>query len=241
MAFLTQTARHHDKLVEQSDAKSPIATANFYAEATLTQMGTNYPGMPTLEKIQALLMLGYHEYTSVKGTEGWVKIGTAIRCAQALGYQWDADRDDPNAAEVTRDGSRLSKKDQFILREIQRRTLWSCCLMDRYMSWGKNRPSMIRIQELKKVQLVCSDHAFMYGRKVRTRLLGEDNKEYEKRRMESRDLARHYGTDQLRQVNNQINDIKWEVGDEEADLSWYIQIVEHFSEISNWSSAGGRR
>ena len=223
--------------MEQIDPKNPIATANFYAEATLSQMGTNYPGMPTLEKIQALLMLGYHEYTSVKGTEGWVKIGTAIRCAQALGYQWDADRDDPKAAEPPQGSNRLSEKDQFILRETQRRALWSCCLMDRYMSWGKNRPSMIRIQELKKVQLICSDDSFTYGRKVRTRLLGEDNQEYEKRRME---LAKSHGTHPLRQLNNSSSEITWEIGHNEADLSWYIQIVEHFGAISNWSSAGGR-
>ena len=204
-------------------------------------MGANYPGVPTLEKIQALLMLGYHEYTSLKGTEGWVKIGTAIRCVQALGYQWDADCDDHTPRRANQSSLRLSDRDQFIIREIQRRTLWSCCLLDRYTSWGKDRPSMIRIDELKKIQLVCSDTAFTFGRKVRTRLLGENNEEYKKRRSQPKPkLAKQLGIHQPRQSNHQAQDAKWEVGHEESDLSWYLQIVEHFGEISKWSSAGGR-
>ncbi len=239
LAFLTQTARYHDKLVEQIDPKNPIATATFYAEATRRQMGINYPGLPTLEKIQALLMLGYYEYTSLQGTEGWVKIGTAIRCAQVLGYQWDADRDHLKPNRAKQNNIQLSDKDQFIIREIQRRTLWSCCLLDRYMSWGKDRPSMIRIDELK-AQLVCSDAAFNFGRKVRTRLLGETDEEYKRRRAQKPRINKLPSPHQPHQMKQHAHDIKWEVGHEEADLSWYIQIVEHFGKISKWSSQGGR-
>jgi hypothetical protein len=83
LAFLTQTARFHDKLVHMGG--DPIRTAEFYAQATRTHMGADILGMPTLEKIQALLMLGYYEWTAQQGIQGWVKIGTAIRCAIALG------------------------------------------------------------------------------------------------------------------------------------------------------------
>ncbi|KAI4606597.1 hypothetical protein J4E83_009969 [Alternaria metachromatica] len=57
LAFLTQTARFHDKLVAQM-GNDPIRTAEFYASATRTQMGTEVVGSPNVEKIQTLLMLG---------------------------------------------------------------------------------------------------------------------------------------------------------------------------------------
>ncbi|KAH7388839.1 hypothetical protein BKA66DRAFT_460930 [Pyrenochaeta sp. MPI-SDFR-AT-0127] len=247
LAFLTQTARFHDKLVEQIDPKQPIATANFYAQATRTQMGPDFPGKPNLEKIQALLMLGYHEWTVGEGIKGWVRIGHAIRCAQALGYQWDAAHDDFKAV-VAKEGDKpMSEKDRFIHREIQRRTLWSCCLLDRYLSWGKQRPRMLMTEDLQNIQLVCSDRAFNLGRKkVRTRLLGEDNAAYEKRREELRESAiRHHNErnplDQARRLNTHVDDTHWEVGDLEGELGWYIQIVDHFGDIVKWSCAGGRR
>lgn len=225
---------------------TPIQTADFYAQATRVKMGHEIVGKPTLEKIQALLMLACHEWTDLKGATGWLKMRTAISSAQVLKYQWDADNDDNEQALAADSNNRQSEKNKFIDREIERRTFWSCCLLDRYLSWGKNRPQMLRSDEIKNIQLVCSDRAFDWGFKSRTRLLGEDEAAYERRRQKVQDLAkREYdkrtGTGRDQQSNPSFDLIRWEVGDQEAELSWYIQVVDHLGEIIKWSCAGGRR
>lgn len=244
LAFLTQTARFHPGLVARGG--TPIKTADFYAQATRVQMGHDIVGKPTLEKIQALLMLACHEWTDLKGTMGWLKMRFAISSAQVLKYQWDADNDENEQTLAAESDSRQSEKNRFIKREIERRTFWSCCLLDRYLSWGKNRPQMLRSDELKSIQLVCSDRAFDWGLKSRTRLLGEDDVAYEKRRQKVRELAkRDYdkrnGTGRDQQSSSHFDHIRWEIGDQEAELSWYIQVVDHLGEIIKWSCAGGRR
>ncbi|RAR11257.1 serine threonine kinase fungal-specific transcription factor [Stemphylium lycopersici] len=241
LAFLTHTARFHEKLVLQT-GNDPIKTAEFYAQATRNQMGAEIFGTPTLEKIQTLLMLGYYEWTALQGREGWIKIGTAIRCAIVLGYP-HLDVDHKGQPAPPREGeSRLSEKDQFILRETQRRTFWSCCLMDSYLSWGEDRPPMLGPEHFRRTQLVCSDGAFNYGRKSRTRLLGEDDAAYAKRRNEWDSLARHHrsepnGADRAPQSDGG----KWEIGEHEAELTWYIKVVIVFGEVVRWSCNRGRR
>lgn len=241
LAFLTQTARFCPKLIEHKN-NNPIETANFYAEATRYHMGKcDFPGEPTLEKVQALLLLGYHEWTALQGRKGWVRIGTAIRCAQGLSYQFDADQDDRKPAMLKEPERRLSEKDQFILREIQRRTFWSCCLLDCYMSWGENRPRMLSAEDFQRIQLPCSKGAFEFGRKVRTRLLGETNAAYARRRNALRELAmRQHNQSGYPQQAIPFEEVKWEV-EFEGELPWYITIVDLFGEIVKWSCSGGRR
>lgn len=241
LAFLTHTARFHEKLVSQT-GNDPIRTAEFYAQATRTQMGAEIFGTPTLEKIQTLLMLGYYEWTALQGREGWIKIGTAIRCAIVLGYP-HLDVDQKGHPAPLREGeSRLSEKDQFILRETQRRTFWSCCLMDSYLSWGEDRPPMLGPEHFQRTQLVCSDGAFNYGRKARTRLLGEDDAAYAKRREEWDALARQHRNEQNGTDRGSVLDGgKWEIGEHEAELTWYIKVVIVFGEVVRWSCNSGRR
>ncbi|KAF1943257.1 hypothetical protein EJ02DRAFT_374124 [Clathrospora elynae] len=252
LAFLTQTARFHEKLVQEKN-NDPIATAQFYAQATRTQMGTDIlDRKPTLEMTQTLLLLGYYEWTALQGTKGWMKITHAISIAIVLGYPYIDDKKKVGAKEnESRRGNafkegeiRLSEKDQVILRETRRRTFWSCCLMDCYLSWGRNRPPMLRKEHFQNIQLPCTDGAFEYGRKVQTRLLGEDDAAYSKRRAEWRESANREHDNQDEQRNrlaNQPDDVQWEVGDLEGELTWYIKVVDVFGEIVKWSCDSGRR
>ncbi|KAI8936508.1 hypothetical protein NX059_006913 [Plenodomus lindquistii] len=242
LAFLTQTARFCPKLTAHMN-DDPIATANFYAEATRKEMGKcDFPGEPTLEKVQALLMLGYHEWTALQGRKGWVRIGTAIRCAQCLEYQFDADQDDRSPAAIKEPESKLSEKDRFILRETQRRTFWSCFLLESYLSWGRNRPSTLSRDQFHRIQLPCSDGAFNFGFKARTRLLGETDEAYAIRRRYLGGLAnsRHEREPRTDQPARK-EDIRWEIGESESELTWYIKVVDLFGEIVKWSGNGGRR
>jgi hypothetical protein len=241
LAFLTQTARFHDKLVAQM-GNDPIRTAEFYATATRTQMGTEILASPNLEKIQTLLMLGYYEWTNLQGTEGWVKIGLAIRCAICLGYpHLDVD-ENGLPAPVKNSEKGLSEKDQFVLRETQRRTFWSCCLMDCYLSWGEDRPRMLTPDQLQRTQLVCSEGAFNYGKRCRTRLLDEDDAAYAKRRElwdEHTERRRNDPNGDLRA--DPLGGGRWEVAEHEAELTWYTKAVVIFGEVSQWSCKRGRR
>ena len=241
LAFLTQTARFHDKLVAQM-GNDPIRTAEFYASATRTQMGTDIIGSPNVEKIQTLLMLGYYEWTNLQGTEGWMKIGVAIRAAICLGYP-HLDVDESGLPAPMKDCEKgLSEKDQFILRETQRRTFWSCVLMDCYLSWGEDRPRMLTPDQLQRTQLVCSDGAFNFGKRARTRLLGEDDAMYTARRKRWNKHAEerridHDGADRA----SALDGGRWEVAEGEAELTWYIKVVVIFGEVSQWSCKRGRR
>jgi hypothetical protein len=241
LAFLTQTSRYHPELVAQ--AGGPLQTAEFYADATRKQLGYDFTGDQSLEKIQALLMLGYHEWTGLLGRNGWVKIRIAISCAQALGYQYDDELDD--RGDSSKNGEELcSEQDQFIRHEIRRRTFWSCFILDRYLSVGKQRPLMLNIKDLGGIQLPCSDTAFNHGRSVKTRLFGEDDETYEKRREKLRELAArarngNYHPDY--RAGGYGEDVRWEVGEHEEVLSRYIHVVDHFSDVMKWSNKGGRR
>jgi hypothetical protein len=241
LAFLTQTSRYHPELIAQTEG--PLQTAEFYADATRKQLGYDFTGDQSLEKIQALLMLGYHEWTGLLGQNGWVKIRIAISCAQALGYQYDEELDD--RGDSSKNGEELSsEQDQFIRHEIRRRTFWSCFILDRYLSVGRNRPLMLNVKDLGSIQLPCSDTAFNHGRSVKTRIFGEDDEAYEKRREKSRELAArarngNYHPDY--RTGGYVDDVRWEVGEHEEALSRYIHVVDHFSDVMKWSNKGGRR
>ena len=101
---------------------------------------------------------------------------------------------------------------------------------------------MLTPDQLQITQLVCSDGAFNFGRKARTRLLGEDDAAYEERRKrwdEHTEYRRNEqnGADQA----DPLNGGKWEIGEHEAELTWYIKAVVIFGEVSQWSCKRGRR
>ena len=242
LAFLTQTARYHSDIVSRLGSK-PIATAEFFAEATRKRLGA-MPGKASLERTQALLFLGFHEWTDLEGEQGWLNIGTAIRYAQLLGYQRDELKKYTRAADC--DDDEFAQQEHFIDREIERRTFWSCFIMDRYLSCGESRPQMLDVAKLRKIQLPCSDSAFSDGQKVRTRLLGEDDQAYAGRRQRVRDAINgsheHLnGSNQDNHGSNRDDEVEWEEGKDEGELSLYIQAVHHFGRVMEWSNDVGRR
>ncbi|GJC86705.1 putative transcriptional regulatory protein C1327.01c [Colletotrichum liriopes] len=91
---------------------------------------------PNITILTCLLILGLHEFGTCHGGRSWALGGQAIRMAFALQLHKDLDHDPLN-----RNGSsQLS----FIDREIRRRTMWACFLMDRFNSSGTERPTFVR-------------------------------------------------------------------------------------------------
>jgi hypothetical protein len=106
---------------------------------------------PNITILTCLLILGLHEFGTCQGGRSWSLGGQAIRMAFALQLHRDLDYDP-----LKRNGTaELS----FIDREIRRRTMWACFLMDRFNSSGTDRPTFIK-EESIKIQLPIREKFF---------------------------------------------------------------------------------
>ena len=96
---------------------------------------------PNITILTCLLILGLHEFGTCQGGRSWALGGQAIRMAYALQLHRDLDHDPskPNGK------VELS----FIDREIRRRTMWACFLMDRFNSSGTDRPTFVKEMDMK--------------------------------------------------------------------------------------------
>ena len=197
LGLLALTARFHPGLIAYHSSASsdgvadPVIASDYYATALKSLLvGTKgvYIGQPNLQKIQALLMLGLHEWGMCKGIKAWIHVGLAIRMAQAMGLQFEDTLDNEPLALSSamrieaqhlgvgpRPESPLdpSSSQAFIEEEVRRRTFWSCFIMDRYLSSGKYRPAMLNAEEIR-IQLPSSEKAFAFGERVCTGLLNLD-------------------------------------------------------------------
>ncbi|KAF2704467.1 hypothetical protein K504DRAFT_389993, partial [Pleomassaria siparia CBS 279.74] len=183
LSFLALTARFHSSLVARHGG-NPYKAAEFYAEAARKLVATEgVTGTRTLPYVQALLMLGLHEWGSLRGKDAWQYLGMAIRNAQQMRLHSEPHLEDqalhPKKSSRPRDRHRTvssSKKQEFIEKEKERRTFWSCFIMDRYLSFNHYQTQMIHLHEVH-VQLPCSDRAFIFGHEVDTMMLGESQEE----------------------------------------------------------------
>jgi hypothetical protein len=279
MAFLALTARFHPKLVAHHSPpastrpSNPLIASEYYAAAAnelVASLWTDNKGHD-IERTQAILMLGLHEWGMCRGAKAWLAIGTAIRAAQAMGLQYELDLDDePMSRSLALNGeaerlgvdsgrkssaSELTGEDMFIQQEIRRRTFWSCYIMDRYLSSGKYRPQMLHARELR-IQLPASERSFLFAEKVRTLMLGEDDKniagtgraEVQNHRQQSVMLST--GTpepnsvpspERLAKQETEEEKGRLETGADEGLVSRYVKILEIYGKVIKWSCSGGRR
>jgi hypothetical protein len=188
LGVLTLTARFHPQLVHHfSPASSgspsnPLAASEFYSSALRARIagidGSDLAAVD-INRVQALLMLGLHEWGMCRGKSAWMYVGSAIRMAQALGLGFESENDFPSSVSPRpslsmKMGDRDHKdqtSDDVIDQETKRRTFWSCFILDRCLSSGKYRPRMVRVRDVG-IQLP-SDNAFAFGERVRTSRLNE--------------------------------------------------------------------
>jgi hypothetical protein len=223
LGVLTLTARFHPDLVAHhanpGKPNDPLRASEFYANALKTAFSPTGSNLttPSVERVQALLMLGLYEWGQTRGLSAWVYVGIAIRLAQsmALAYEDDQHNRPSKAKSSTRTDPRsLAAREEATEKEVRRRTLWSCFIMDRMLSAGKFRPNMMSVETLR-VQLPCSDDQFLFVHNVQTGFLN---------------------TDWLDNVSVQTDS-----ANDDGVLSRYIRLVEIFGRFSEWSYAGGRR
>ncbi|CCC06719.1 hypothetical protein SMACR_00746 [Sordaria macrospora] len=196
------------------------AASEFYADVLTKALGglRASMNMASVERVQAFLMLGLYEWgqarPKVGGMAAWMYVGMAIRMAQALGLG-DGDKEASKAFRSRPlEGSKLSmsKSQLIIAKEIRRRTMFSCLILDRLLGCGKGRASTIRSEDFR-IQLPCSEMSFDLSEDVYTGFLNPTAQE----------MARGPISDSADSV-----------------LSRFIRLVDIWGEISKWSFAGGR-
>jgi len=108
---------------------------------------------PNITILIVYLILGLHEFGTCQGGRSWMFGGMAQRMAYALQLHKDLDHD-PRSKDS-------DEKDElnFTDREIRRRTMWSCFLMDRFNSSGTDRPLFVGEQYIR-AQLPIKDSYF---------------------------------------------------------------------------------
>ncbi|ODA82576.1 hypothetical protein RJ55_01083 [Drechmeria coniospora] len=116
---------------------------------------------PSITILTCLLILALHELGTCHGRRSWALGGQAIRMAFALQLHKDLEYDP-----LCRGKAPLS----FIDREIRRRIMWTCFLMDRFNSLGSDRPAFIKEESLR-IQLPARERYFQRGMPVTTELL----------------------------------------------------------------------
>ncbi|KAM3415594.1 hypothetical protein BST61_g9115 [Cercospora zeina] len=98
---------------------------------------------PNITILIVYLILGLHEFGTCQGGRSWMFGGMAQRMAYALQLHRDLDHDPKDHAHAGR--NELT----FTDREIRRRTMWSCFLMDRFNSSGTDRPIFVGEQYIR--------------------------------------------------------------------------------------------
>ncbi|KAF2766285.1 hypothetical protein EJ03DRAFT_182577 [Teratosphaeria nubilosa] len=277
LAFLALTARFHPRLVAHHSPTAsnrpanPLIASEYYAAAANERLASSWIDhhiTHDIERTQATLMLGLHEWGMCRGAKAWVTIGVAIRAAQAMGLQYELDLDDePMSRSLAlkceaerlgidysqRNSPTTAKTDEnaFIQQEIRRRTFWSCYIMDRYLSSGKYRPQMLHASELR-IQLPASERSFLFAEKVRTLMLGEDEHKVARAEVQQqreatvllgtgKNTPEHSAAPSPPKSQQDEDKGRLEIGPDEGLVSRYIKILEIYGRVVQWSCSGGRR
>lgn len=217
LGVLTLTARFHPGLASHHSPNGldPLAASEFYAAPLANALGPTirHLSQPSIENVQALLMLGLYEWSQTRGLSAWLNVGMAIRLAFSLGLAYIDDQGHQPINDSRTPLPSTYPRDGAMEKEVRRRTLWSCFIMDRMLSAGKNRPTMISIERLA-VQLPCSDDQFLFA---------------------------HNGPTSLFSPKWMTPNEKNVPAPDEGVLSCYLRLVEIFGDLSDWLHSGGRK
>lgn len=119
---------------------------------------------PNITILTAMLMLGLHYFGTCEGGLSWSFGGQAMRMGYALQLHRELDHDPlgrtqiVNSSESNRTGPK-SPELSFTDREIRRRTMWACYLMDTFNSSGTERPSFLN-EDYYQIQLPIKESHF---------------------------------------------------------------------------------
>jgi hypothetical protein len=242
LGILALTARFEPDLVKYvANTRSPLpgsaknrplhstpdsaAASEYFAETLITALGplSSCATIATIERVQAFLMLGLFEWSQAKpktgGLGAWMYVGLAIRMAQAMRLGF-GDRYEPTWGPRGRAVSMSSKTSvsnplSIANKEIRRRTMFSCLILDRMLACGQDRVSTIRSEDLQ-IRLPCSEHEFDFSTDVTMRFLNHSEEEGVR------------------------SPLGHQAARDDSVLGSFIRLVDIWGEISKYSFAGGR-
>lgn len=119
------------------NSEPPFLRGQNWAEPAAT-IALSRHDEPNLTILTVFLLLGLHDFGTCHGGRSWSFGGQAIRMAYALQLHRELDCDPLPAQRNTNGSQQLS----FTDREIRRRIMWGCFMMDRFNSSGSRRPPM---------------------------------------------------------------------------------------------------
>ncbi|OJJ47632.1 hypothetical protein ASPZODRAFT_131178 [Penicilliopsis zonata CBS 506.65] len=137
----------------QINSEPPFLRGENWAQPAAT-IALSRHDEPNITILTVFLLLGLHEFGTCHGGRSWSYGGQALRMAYALQLHRELEHD-PSLNPTNANGSLLS----FTDREIKRRTMWACFLMDRYNSSGSQRPP-IGNEKFMQIQLPIKESQF---------------------------------------------------------------------------------
>jgi hypothetical protein len=119
---------------------------------------------PNITILIAMLMLGQHYFGTCEGGLSWSFGGQAMRMGYALQLHRELDHDPLGRNQIANNANEKNKGPKppelsFTDREIRRRTMWACYLMDTFNSSGTERPSFLS-EEYFQIQLPIKESHF---------------------------------------------------------------------------------
>ena len=119
---------------------------------------------PNITILTCMIILGLHYFGTCEGGLSWSFGGQAMRMGYALQLHKELDHDPLGQAQAERAAASGKPVPQipelsFTDREIRRRTMWACYLMDCFNSSGTERPSFLN-EEYMSIQLPIKESHF---------------------------------------------------------------------------------
>ncbi|RWA14957.1 hypothetical protein EKO27_g195 [Xylaria grammica] len=118
---------------------------------------------PTLSLIQCFLVMAIYEWGEGVGYSAWMYAGVAARMAQV--YRATKTEASERDSKATTNGP--------VLSEVEIRTMWSYFAIDKLLSCGKQRPTMMKPEDIE-VRMPQSEEDFAFGSEPREALSFED-------------------------------------------------------------------
>lgn len=112
--------------------------------------------VPSITVLIVYILLGLHEFGTCHGGRSWMFAGMAQRMAYSL--QLHQDRKDSDSIKATERPKDVDSTDA----ELRRRVMWSCFLMDRFISSGSDRPMCIQENSIS-IALPVPEFDFITG------------------------------------------------------------------------------
>ncbi|KAI2643687.1 hypothetical protein GGS21DRAFT_497730 [Xylaria nigripes] len=116
---------------------------------------------PTLGLIQCFLIMAIYEWGEGVGYSAWMYAGIAARMAQVY------------RATKTETSERDAKATTSVLSEAEIRTMWTYFAIDKLLSCGKQRPAMMKLEDIE-VRMPQSEEDFVFGVEPRETISVED-------------------------------------------------------------------